>query len=377
MLKQGFFTESYMIPKLLDKREHLSPVEFKQQFQMKKTPVIISNALDCAAIKKWDIHYFKEKYTDKVVNLDLYSIDQFQWENQELKLPNALDLICNNSDKNKKHYLMQKSIPEEFPEILPDIQLPKYADPQTNYFINLWIGESGIISQAHYDCSDNFLTQIVGRKRVRLFPPSESHKMYPYEIDSDYLVDKSAAHISKIQDTDLVNSEKFPHFNNVTCFEGIISPGDLLFIPAGWWHEVKSLDLSMSVNYWWKTEIFDLANVQATNWMGSTYFYFSNKNFSELVNKFFDITGYSDNIEIAEISLLKNLPCIAAVFLLDYFDKLKNSNERPELIRDKIPEWEKYLHIAKHCNNALLDEKVLANIIATIKNHNLILTMNS
>ena len=34
--------------------------------------------------------------------------------------------------------------------------------------------------------------------------------------------------------------------------EGILEPGDGLYIPLGWWHYVRSLDVSFSVSFWWK-----------------------------------------------------------------------------------------------------------------------------
>jgi hypothetical protein len=32
-----------------------------------------------------------------------------------------------------------------------------------------------------------------------------------------------------------------------------VAPGELLYIPRFWWHQVRSLDFSVSVNYWWAT----------------------------------------------------------------------------------------------------------------------------
>jgi lysine-specific demethylase 8 len=31
-----------------------------------------------------------------------------------------------------------------------------------------------------------------------------------------------------------------------------LNPGDALYIPAKWWHHVRSLDTSASVNVWWR-----------------------------------------------------------------------------------------------------------------------------
>ena len=348
-----------MIRHLLSKNNCLSIADFKTKFRINRTPVIISNSFDWNALKIWNIPYFKNKYPDKKVALDFYSLTEKQeWAAMELKLPEALDLICNNADKNKKHYLMQKSIAEEFSELLSDICLPIYANQNVKHITNLWIGESGIISQPHYDCSDNFLTQILGRKRVRLFPPSASNNMYAHAIDDDMLGDKSCSHISKIEDTDLVNYDDFPNFKTATCFEGIIYPGDLLFIPAGWWHEVKSLDMSISVNFWQKMKLYDLSDAQVTDWICSTFFYFSNNNFDGIVNKFFDLSEFVDDIEIAEFVMTKNLRCIAAVFLLNYLNKT-NADHNKYVID--------YLGIAKQADNSLLDETIILDVISKIK----------
>ncbi|MGA9377410.1 MAG: cupin-like domain-containing protein, partial [Phormidium sp.] len=38
--------------------------------------------------------------------------------------------------------------------------------------------------------------------------------------------------------------------------ECILEPGEMLFIPAFWWHQVSSLDrLNVAVNFWWTANI--------------------------------------------------------------------------------------------------------------------------
>ena len=47
-----------------------------------------------------------------------------------------------------------------------------------------------------------------------------------------------------------VDMDRFPLLAEATFTEAVLGPGDALFIPAGWWHYVRSLSTSFSVNYW-------------------------------------------------------------------------------------------------------------------------------
>ena len=46
---------------------------------------------------------------------------------------------------------------------------------------------------------------------------------------------------------------KFPLFVNVPsalCLETVLGPDDTLFIPCGYWHYVRALTPSFSLNFW-------------------------------------------------------------------------------------------------------------------------------
>mmetsp|Transcript_26662 Transcript_26662/g.68468 ORF Transcript_26662/g.68468 Transcript_26662/m.68468 type:complete len:153 (-) Transcript_26662:419-877(-) len=87
---------------------------------------------------------------------------------------------------------------------------------------------------------DNYLVQIQGRKRVILFAPSETKNLY-------LVGDKSQVH-------DLNNPDysKFPRMEGVEGYETTLVPGDMLFIPALWHHNCRSIDFSISINTFWK-----------------------------------------------------------------------------------------------------------------------------
>jgi ribosomal protein L16 Arg81 hydroxylase len=80
------------------------------------------------------------------------------------------------------------------------------------------------------------LAQVVGRKRITLIPSFESHLVYN--------------HIGVYSQVDCENPDlsRYPLFAKASKFETVLEPGEVLFIPVGWWHQVRSLDVSISVS---------------------------------------------------------------------------------------------------------------------------------
>ncbi|KAJ1619721.1 hypothetical protein T492DRAFT_889889 [Pavlovales sp. CCMP2436] len=44
--------------------------------------------------------------------------------------------------------------------------------------------------------------------------------------------------------------KRFPLFASAEYLELLLAPGDVLFLPQGHWHYVRSLSTSVSVNFW-------------------------------------------------------------------------------------------------------------------------------
>jgi lysine-specific demethylase 8 len=105
--------------------------------------------------------------------------------------------------------------------------------------VNIWIG-LGTKSGLHFDPMDNMFAQIHGRKRVLLFAPCCSNSLYPFpDVPSKSQVD--------IENPDLV---RFARFATCPYFSHVLEPGDLLYLPKGWWHYFSTDELSISVNCW-------------------------------------------------------------------------------------------------------------------------------
>eukprot|EP00968_Pinguiococcus_pyrenoidosus_P015018 scaffold1376_cov257-Pinguiococcus_pyrenoidosus.AAC.31 len=105
----------------------------------------------------------------------------------------------------------------------------------------LWMSHPGVVAQAHYDKSHNFVTQIFGSKRWLIFPPFQHFRLYQHpHLHPSYK--QSQVNFS---DPDLAT---FPQFEGVNALVATVEPGDVLYMPPYWFHYVESLELSLSLS---------------------------------------------------------------------------------------------------------------------------------
>lgn len=150
-------------------------------------------------------------------------------------------------------YMAQNDLPQS---LYKDITIPDFCQEEIYgiglgrlYSVMWWLGPRACVSPLHFDPLDNILMQFVGRKVFWLFDPHHGDKsMWHY-----------AGHNGQQSNTSPVNPEhfdrtKFPRFEH----EGppaqrcVLQPDDMIYIPCKWWHFVRSVDTSVSVNVWWR-----------------------------------------------------------------------------------------------------------------------------
>lgn len=183
---------------------------------------------------------------------DKYTDDE--WSQELMPLSTFLDSFItrdSSNDRPKMGYLAQHELFRQCPELRRDVSLPDYcalllpeeaAEATESPVLNAWLGPEGTVSPAHYDPKHNLLAQVVGSKRVLLFSPGDSQCLYP---NPGMLNNTSSV------DCDEPDLKAFPRFAEGVGFEGVLNPGELLYIPPLWWHHIRSLKPSFSVSFWW------------------------------------------------------------------------------------------------------------------------------
>lgn len=113
----------------------------------------------------------------------------------------------------------------------------------------IWLGTASNVS-SHYDTFDNLACVIAGRRRFTLYAPELIGKLYIGPIDNTM----SGPPVSLAASAPAGNEAQFPMFEQIRdqALKVELEPGDALYLPKLWWHQVESLSpFNGLVNYWW------------------------------------------------------------------------------------------------------------------------------
>lgn len=128
--------------------------------------------------------------------------------------------------------------------------LPKVISERFRFPPTLWFGPEGTYTNLHRDPTDNLLVQVQGEKRLVIYSPDQDAQLYaPWHewcnLKTGCLAGYSPIHM------EAPDLERYPRFAESRGMEVVIRAGDLLYMPAYWWHYVVSLTPAMSLSYWW------------------------------------------------------------------------------------------------------------------------------
>lgn len=122
---------------------------------------------------------------------------------------------------------------------IPEPLACKEVVPQS---LTLWMSSGGTSSVIHQDDAENFLMVLAGRKIVLLAEPDEVLNVYGHIAERG---GTSPVH------QEAVDLESFPRFAKVSWLKGELGPGDTLYIPHSYWHQVYSVGRNVAANLWW------------------------------------------------------------------------------------------------------------------------------
>jgi hypothetical protein len=105
-----------------------------------------------------------------------------------------------------------------------------------------WLGPARTVTPLHCDYDDNIFAQIWGSKRIFLAPPH--HDAFLYTREANPVLFGSPF------DPEAPDFDAYPLARQAAIIDCVIHPGELLYVPAGWYHQVRALTFSLSANRW-------------------------------------------------------------------------------------------------------------------------------
>jgi len=245
----------------LERRRGVSARELMERYYFAHRPVILEDFMDgWPALERWRPRALAERYGDVEVEVMAGRESRADHDLEPdacrtvMRFGEFIRRLLEGGPSNDL-YLTARNFALERAELrglLEDVRYPPGVLRQTDLAgaVKLWVGPAGTRTALHHDLGTVFFGQIAGRKRFRLVPSFQTHHVYSHRD------------VWSQVDADAPDLERFPAYREADVLEAVVGPGEMLLIPAGWWHQVFALDVSVSVtfqefdvpggNTWWK-----------------------------------------------------------------------------------------------------------------------------
>ncbi|GIL96279.1 hypothetical protein Vretimale_2123 [Volvox reticuliferus] len=273
--------------------------DFLMMYMVPEQPVVVTGAMEhWPAMKRWgNLSYLEHAAGCRTIPVEVgehYLADG--WGQQLMTLRDFLHRYLLPGVQNPtqpqraqqqaqpRGYLAQHPLFEQIPALRRDIVQPDYCclgQEGEVQAVNAWLGPAGTTTPLHTDPHHNLLAQVVGRKYVRLYAPSLTNRLYPFPAgtvnsnssqvdldldleadlgpDSDFDFKASLADHDSGSGADAAgscscrrSSGRFPGVAKLPYLDVVLEPGQMLYIPPGWWHFVRAMSTSFSVSFWWR-----------------------------------------------------------------------------------------------------------------------------
>jgi hypothetical protein len=235
----------------IERRAGLGSDEFLDRYYAANRPVILTGEMSgWPALAKWTPDYLKHAVGSKTIEFqgDRSKSDRFEIHKdahrREMPFDQFIDLVSRPGAGNDAYLTAYNSArnTEAISALHPDLGFPeKFLNPDVEQPHGMmWIGPAGTLTSLHHDLTNNLIAQVVGRKRLLVLPAAEVGKLYNHlHVFSE---------ISDLEDPALT-LDRFPLLEHARFTEVTLMPGEMIFMPLAWWHQVRSIDFSVTVTY--------------------------------------------------------------------------------------------------------------------------------
>ncbi|WP_061538601.1 cupin-like domain-containing protein [Collimonas fungivorans] len=262
---------------MIEEVSTISEADFKRNYINKGKPVIIRHSTEVAqACKFWSMNYLTEKQPEQQVRVASYEDNKltlFPLEYLKMTMRKFTELVRKDGN-HKKYYLAEANLDQTLPISKNEISIPHFIPKNKLLYKLLFIGIDTLTSaHYHFPPLEALLTQVVGEKKVLLYPAAQYKLLYPFPWYSKY------SNWSRVpidpNDENRLCAKEYPKLKNINEYVVLLGPGESLYIPQGWFHVAQGIGESISVSFFFKGSLFNstfylVCTAIAANFLKST-----------------------------------------------------------------------------------------------------------
>ena len=176
----------------------------------------------------------------------------FNFSSNRSSITEVFDAIRSQLTQEEHDYFYINSLrfDEGFPELNQTNTLQfDHSEFKNNQPVSkIWLGTESVAA-AHFDQPTNIACCVAGKRRFTLFPPEQINNLYPGPLSPT-----PGGQVVTLADLSKPDYTRFPRLKEAmdNAYIAYLEPGDALYYPSMWWHEVEAFDrFNVMVNYWW------------------------------------------------------------------------------------------------------------------------------
>ncbi|QFY45205.1 cupin-like domain-containing protein [Candidatus Methylospira mobilis] len=249
----------------IERRATLSFGEFAAGYVAQQRPVVVTGALArCPAVSRWNFDYLRRVSGKRIVTLKQGLTDSGVSGLGTVKSTlhdylDRLEACASGTGSEKPPYLHDVPLLSVIADAADDLDgfpagyFPDWYRPCWLQFAQFFLGPSRSLTPLHFDCllTHNLFFQVSGRKRFILLTHDQLPLSYRYRWRWCAV------------DAENPDFSRHPLYRDALVQECTVAPGDMLYMPPGMLHHVRSLDNALSFNVDWHTRDSALRGVLA------------------------------------------------------------------------------------------------------------------
>ena len=256
--------QSYELQQV-DRVPVLDRAMFRERFEGQRPLVVSGGALDSPMLERWDLSYLAQVAGGATVNVAAYPEGRRDFdriEPREMSLAEFLADVAQHERDEVRYLIPHDPSPvfarnEEFTRLhigwaaalnlglaplATDFRLPSFIEPEDYVLAVLIIGSRENATALHYDRGGEAkaLIQVRGRKRIILFPPQAAAALRPHTLFRRPGTPSGSGSRATVD----IHGPAEPS-TGVEAPAGWVAevgPGDVVYWPPFWFHDVENLD---------------------------------------------------------------------------------------------------------------------------------------